>query len=167
MVDAQSATEPSLISEDLWSRKLTFELAWRTGGRPFRLGGTLVSLSPPLPVLSSRSSSLIFYSFTSSLEKVYRLKPESSLVGVECSSFPSSPIPLFSPPSLLKPYLTSSSLSLLLSSPSLRFTGVICLEEFLSGSKVARLNCLCSFHDHCLSSWLSRGRSCPVHARET
>ncbi|KAL7410304.1 hypothetical protein BDY24DRAFT_400096 [Mrakia frigida] len=59
---------------------------------------------------------------------VYRLKPESSLVGVEC---------------------------------------VICLEEFLSGSKVARLNCLCSFHDHCLSSWLSRGRSCPVHARET
>ncbi|TFL05679.1 hypothetical protein BDV98DRAFT_229793 [Pterulicium gracile] len=42
---------------------------------------------------------------------------------------------------------------------------VICLEEFVKGSNVARLSCLCSFHNSCLSSWLSRGRSCPVHAR--
>ncbi|KAH7924028.1 ankyrin [Leucogyrophana mollusca] len=42
---------------------------------------------------------------------------------------------------------------------------VICLEEFTKGSVVARLSCLCSFHNACLSSWLQRGRSCPVHAR--
>ncbi|KAI0082564.1 FYVE-domain-containing protein [Panus rudis PR-1116 ss-1] len=42
---------------------------------------------------------------------------------------------------------------------------VICLEEFVKGSNVARLSCLCSFHNACLSSWLQRGRSCPVHAR--
>ncbi|GBE79752.1 hypothetical protein SCP_0209530 [Sparassis crispa] len=41
----------------------------------------------------------------------------------------------------------------------------ICLEEFLVGSTVARLSCLCTFHNACLSSWLQRGRSCPVHAR--
>ncbi|KAG7449375.1 uncharacterized protein BT62DRAFT_1054189 [Guyanagaster necrorhizus] len=42
---------------------------------------------------------------------------------------------------------------------------VICLEEFAKGSVVARLSCLCSFHNTCLSSWLQRGKSCPVHAR--
>ncbi|KAH9843911.1 FYVE-domain-containing protein [Rhodofomes roseus] len=41
----------------------------------------------------------------------------------------------------------------------------ICLEEFVAGSTVARLSCLCSFHNACLSSWLQRGRSCPIHAR--
>ncbi|KAF9483942.1 FYVE-domain-containing protein, partial [Pholiota conissans] len=46
---------------------------------------------------------------------------------------------------------------------------VICLEEFVKGSNVARLSCFCSFHSGnntaCLSSWLQRGKSCPVHAR--
>ncbi|KAF9008929.1 FYVE-domain-containing protein [Cyathus striatus] len=42
---------------------------------------------------------------------------------------------------------------------------VICLEEFVKGSTVARLSCFCSFHYTCLSSWLQRGKSCPVHAR--
>ncbi|KAI5826825.1 hypothetical protein K523DRAFT_340622 [Schizophyllum commune Tattone D] len=42
---------------------------------------------------------------------------------------------------------------------------VICLEEFVEGSMIARLSCLCSFHSNCLSSWLQRGKSCPVHAR--
>jgi hypothetical protein len=42
---------------------------------------------------------------------------------------------------------------------------VICLEEFTQGSVVARLSCFCSFHNACLSSWLQRGRSCPVHTR--
>ncbi|KAF7332129.1 Ankyrin unc44 [Mycena kentingensis (nom. inval.)] len=42
---------------------------------------------------------------------------------------------------------------------------VICLEEFLQGSTVARLSCLCSFHNTCLTSWLQRGKSCPIHAR--
>jgi len=44
---------------------------------------------------------------------------------------------------------------------------VICLEEFAKGSVVARLSCLCTFHNSCLSAWLQRGRSCPVHARDT
>ncbi|KAF9569350.1 hypothetical protein CPC08DRAFT_784021 [Agrocybe pediades] len=42
---------------------------------------------------------------------------------------------------------------------------VICLEEFVKGSTVARLSCFCSFHNVCLTSWLQRGKSCPVHAR--
>ncbi|KAJ7507673.1 FYVE-domain-containing protein, partial [Mycena galericulata] len=42
---------------------------------------------------------------------------------------------------------------------------VICLEEFAKGSMVARLSCLCSFHNTCLTSWLQRGKSCPIHAR--
>ncbi|GAW07703.1 ankyrin unc44 [Lentinula edodes] len=42
---------------------------------------------------------------------------------------------------------------------------VICLEEFTKGSMVARLSCFCSFHNACLSSWLQRGKACPVHAR--
>ncbi|KAJ7179178.1 hypothetical protein C8R46DRAFT_1345583 [Mycena filopes] len=42
---------------------------------------------------------------------------------------------------------------------------VICLEEFMSGSMVARLSCFCSFHNACLTSWLQRGKSCPIHAR--
>ncbi|KAF8076260.1 hypothetical protein FPV67DRAFT_1558766 [Lyophyllum atratum] len=42
---------------------------------------------------------------------------------------------------------------------------VICLEEFTKGSNVARLSCFCSFHNACLSSWLQRGKNCPVHAR--
>ncbi|EJD53555.1 hypothetical protein AURDEDRAFT_95784 [Auricularia subglabra TFB-10046 SS5] len=58
---------------------------------------------------------------------VYRLPPESPLIGVEC---------------------------------------VICLEEFAKGSLIARLSCLCTFHNSCLSAWLQRGRSCPVHARD-
>ncbi|GAA5983264.1 hypothetical protein JCM11641_002241 [Rhodosporidiobolus odoratus] len=44
----------------------------------------------------------------------------------------------------------------------------ICFDEFEIGDKMARLVCLCTFHEVCLSSWLSRGHSCPVHAsRET
>ncbi|CAK5275708.1 unnamed protein product [Mycena citricolor] len=42
---------------------------------------------------------------------------------------------------------------------------VICLEEFVQGSMVARLSCFCSFHSACLTSWLQRGKSCPIHAR--
>ncbi|KAH8830771.1 hypothetical protein DL96DRAFT_971411 [Flagelloscypha sp. PMI_526] len=42
---------------------------------------------------------------------------------------------------------------------------VICLEEFLKGSSVARLSCFCSFHTSCLTSWLQRGKACPVHSR--
>ncbi|KAF8314700.1 hypothetical protein DL93DRAFT_2097093 [Clavulina sp. PMI_390] len=43
---------------------------------------------------------------------------------------------------------------------------VICLEEFEKSTLVARLSCLCTFHNHCLSSWLQRGHACPVHARD-
>lgn len=89
---------------------------------------------------------------------VYSLPPESTLIGIECK---------------YSPKLTAASHI---------GVGVICLEEFLKGSMVARLSCLCSFHNSepalhvpccpthcyslaCLSSWLQRGKSCPVHAR--
>ncbi|KAI8989287.1 FYVE zinc finger-domain-containing protein [Pilobolus umbonatus] len=39
----------------------------------------------------------------------------------------------------------------------------ICFDEFEKGDKIARMLCLCSYHQHCLSSWLQRGKGCPVH----
>ncbi|KAF9924697.1 hypothetical protein FBU30_005390 [Linnemannia zychae] len=41
----------------------------------------------------------------------------------------------------------------------------ICFEEFVAGRTVARLNCLCTYHRHCIHSWLQHGKSCPVHYR--
>jgi len=43
---------------------------------------------------------------------------------------------------------------------------VICLEEFEKAVLVARLSCLCTFHNYCLLAWLQRGHSCPIHARD-
>ncbi|GAA5879307.1 hypothetical protein JCM3774_006429 [Rhodotorula dairenensis] len=40
----------------------------------------------------------------------------------------------------------------------------ICWTEFEIGDKMARLVCLCTFHEKCLGGWLARGNSCPVHA---
>ncbi|GAA5862981.1 hypothetical protein JCM1840_002345 [Sporobolomyces johnsonii] len=40
----------------------------------------------------------------------------------------------------------------------------VCFEEFEVDNKMARLVCLCTFHESCISAWLSRGHSCPVHA---
>ncbi|KAI8816813.1 uncharacterized protein EV422DRAFT_500720 [Fimicolochytrium jonesii] len=40
----------------------------------------------------------------------------------------------------------------------------ICFEEFLGGQRIARLNCLCLYHVHCIEAWYQRGtRACPVH----
>ncbi|BGP44970.1 hypothetical protein JCM10450v2_000785 [Rhodotorula kratochvilovae] len=39
----------------------------------------------------------------------------------------------------------------------------VCFDDFEVGDKMARLVCLCTFHEHCIASWLSRGHSCPVH----
>ncbi|KAJ1977990.1 hypothetical protein H4R35_002079 [Dimargaris xerosporica] len=39
----------------------------------------------------------------------------------------------------------------------------ICFEEFEPGQIVARLNCLCTYHRHCIDDWLKRSRSCPLH----
>jgi len=33
------------------------------------------------------------------------------------------------------------------------------------GRTVARLNCLCTYHRHCIHSWLQHGKACPVHYR--
>ena len=41
----------------------------------------------------------------------------------------------------------------------------ICFEEFRKGQKMARLNCLCTYHQHCIDDWFSRGNHCPVHYR--
>ncbi|KAM0756078.1 hypothetical protein T439DRAFT_351802 [Meredithblackwellia eburnea MCA 4105] len=40
----------------------------------------------------------------------------------------------------------------------------ICFVEFEVGDKLARLPCLCYFHQTCIRAWLDRGRSCPFHA---
>ncbi|GAA6036876.1 hypothetical protein JCM8097_006327 [Rhodosporidiobolus ruineniae] len=39
----------------------------------------------------------------------------------------------------------------------------VCFEEFELGDKMARLVCLCTFHQTCIAAWLSRGHSCPIH----
>lgn len=41
----------------------------------------------------------------------------------------------------------------------------ICFEEFRAGDHIARLGCLCVYHQHCIEAWFSRGHSCPVHYR--
>ncbi|GAA5857263.1 hypothetical protein JCM8547_009404 [Rhodosporidiobolus lusitaniae] len=40
----------------------------------------------------------------------------------------------------------------------------ICFEDFEVGDQLARMSCLCCFHKTCISAWLNRGNSCPVHA---
>ncbi|KAJ2725973.1 hypothetical protein GGI07_000901 [Coemansia sp. Benny D115] len=39
----------------------------------------------------------------------------------------------------------------------------ICFEDFEPGQRVARLNCLCTYHVWCISEWLQRTPACPVH----
>ncbi|RUS35352.1 FYVE zinc finger-domain-containing protein [Jimgerdemannia flammicorona] len=41
----------------------------------------------------------------------------------------------------------------------------ICFEEFLPGHTIARLNCLCSYHRHCIHKWFAKGKECPFHSR--
>ncbi|KAI9005884.1 hypothetical protein BC832DRAFT_455541 [Gaertneriomyces semiglobifer] len=45
----------------------------------------------------------------------------------------------------------------------------ICFEEFLQGQRIARLNCLCIYHENCIETWFSHpkygARTCPVHAK--
>ncbi|KAJ3070890.1 hypothetical protein HDU98_006091 [Podochytrium sp. JEL0797] len=40
---------------------------------------------------------------------------------------------------------------------------VICFEELEVGERVARLNCLCIYHEACIKSWFKKKSSCPVH----
>ncbi|KAJ3415098.1 hypothetical protein HDV05_005506 [Chytridiales sp. JEL 0842] len=40
---------------------------------------------------------------------------------------------------------------------------VICFNEFEAGQRVARLNCLCIYHESCIESWFQRSAHCPVH----
>lgn len=43
---------------------------------------------------------------------------------------------------------------------------VICLEEFVPGAKVARLECLCCFHYTCIKDWVAKKGfvECPIHS---
>ncbi|KAI9350017.1 hypothetical protein DFJ73DRAFT_832787 [Zopfochytrium polystomum] len=41
---------------------------------------------------------------------------------------------------------------------------IICLEDFEDGQAVARLDCLCFFHNACIDKWFQRKRHCPLHA---
>ncbi|KAI7847539.1 hypothetical protein BDC45DRAFT_525825 [Circinella umbellata] len=42
---------------------------------------------------------------------------------------------------------------------------VICLEEFVEGNTMARLNCFCTFHHACINSWFAKGKECPLHSQ--
>ncbi|KAI8638192.1 ankyrin repeat-containing domain protein [Parasitella parasitica] len=42
---------------------------------------------------------------------------------------------------------------------------VICFEEFASGDTITRLNCMCSYHGHCISTWFAKGKECPIHSQ--
>ncbi|RMZ76039.1 hypothetical protein DV737_g5013, partial [Chaetothyriales sp. CBS 132003] len=39
----------------------------------------------------------------------------------------------------------------------------ICMEEYDVGDELARLECWCKFHKHCIMSWLNKKAECPVH----
>lgn len=43
---------------------------------------------------------------------------------------------------------------------------VICFEEFEIGDAIARLECLCRYHKHCIWEWFDRkgNGDCPIHA---
>ncbi|KAI8923478.1 hypothetical protein BC831DRAFT_470839 [Entophlyctis helioformis] len=47
----------------------------------------------------------------------------------------------------------------------------ICFEEFVKGQRIARLNCLCVFHEACIKEWFTNRtygkRMCPVHYQYT
>ncbi|KAH6580859.1 hypothetical protein BASA61_009366 [Batrachochytrium salamandrivorans] len=47
----------------------------------------------------------------------------------------------------------------------------ICMEEFEKGQRIARLNCLCMFHYHCIQEWFANPQygkqMCPVHFKFT
>lgn len=40
---------------------------------------------------------------------------------------------------------------------------IICFEELEKGQTIARLQCLCIYHKHCIENWLKRSQSCPGH----
>ncbi|KAI9346117.1 hypothetical protein BDR26DRAFT_817957 [Obelidium mucronatum] len=40
---------------------------------------------------------------------------------------------------------------------------VICFNDMVEGERVARLNCLCIYHEACIKSWFKKKSSCPVH----
>lgn len=43
----------------------------------------------------------------------------------------------------------------------------ICLEEFEVGVQMARLECLCRFHEKCIRSWWEgKPGRCPVHGHD-
>lgn len=39
----------------------------------------------------------------------------------------------------------------------------ICMEDYEVGQTLARLECLCKFHKHCIVDWFERKTECPVH----
>ncbi|KAJ5355627.1 hypothetical protein N7517_010236 [Penicillium concentricum] len=39
----------------------------------------------------------------------------------------------------------------------------ICMEDYEVGQTLARLECLCKFHKHCIIDWFERKMECPVH----
>lgn len=74
---------------------------------------------------------------------VYKLPAESALIGIECT------FPVDSP---CVSEVTHTSI-----------VGVICLEEFVVGSTVARLSCLCSFHNSMFPSASSPEKKTLTH----
>lgn len=41
---------------------------------------------------------------------------------------------------------------------------IICMDDFTSNDRIARLACLCYFHADCIRQWMEKGHACPVHA---
>ncbi|PJF19165.1 hypothetical protein PSACC_01004 [Paramicrosporidium saccamoebae] len=39
----------------------------------------------------------------------------------------------------------------------------ICFEDFEEGQHIAVLNCMCQFHQKCITAWFERGKCCPYH----
>ncbi|GAA5942329.1 uncharacterized protein JCM15063_002972 [Sporobolomyces koalae] len=42
----------------------------------------------------------------------------------------------------------------------------ICYEELELDDRMARLVCLCTFHETCIEAWVARGHGCPVHVSQ-
>ncbi|CAG8910191.1 unnamed protein product [Penicillium egyptiacum] len=73
----------------------------------------------------------------------------------------SPPLPRPPPPARMLPFVATEKDCLGEDGQAAECT--ICMEDYEVGQALARLECLCKFHKHCIVDWFERKMECPVH----
>lgn len=73
----------------------------------------------------------------------------------------SPPLPRPPPPARMLPFVATEKDCLGEDGQTAECT--ICMEDYEVGQTLARLECLCKFHRHCIVDWFERKMECPVH----